>query len=996
MSYTSATFYVDDGSVSGTPGDDSARAPLSPCTASNPSGTVTRINYVGHGLTTGAVVDLTDFDSWLNEAWKITVFDADNFDLDGAVWQATVDNTGTAAPRGGSSWSDAWETISSGATASRIQPGDTIKIAKSEDPISIGGAQWTNGPIGTEIDISSSTDATPIVVTTSSNHGLSDGDYVRVYNHQTNITANGTWKIANSTLNTFELIDAETSVNSAGSGVGAGSDGKVRQINAQVVYLDTAQTITIDNCESAWTAAGEEIDSSIFVTAGGKGYTVGDILTINDGAGDATVEVLTVETTGPVLTVSVNAGGTNYAVSDVLTLSGGNGDAQVTVTAVDPMTFAVTAVTVTTAGTGYPTGVGIFTSGGSGDGFCTIDITSVDNGDVLTVQLDTQTVLGGYTSGSGKTTTGAGTGCTLQIFVNYDSTVTLQTPSSQSPQSAFHVGISSNVAAVETCLAYKTISLTDFSVYDAITLWVNTNSGIGTDEFSVRLCSDTSGQTTVDTFKIPALLASQKWFPLTIPSFLGGPLGAAIQSIALYSGTSIALSSNILLDNISACNSSGLSLQTLITKNGAAFGGSEYRYAIESISGRVVMLAERAGNSQFIPSGTGPLRGYIGTTENVTTYIRKPIIKTVTSGAANALSDDGSFGSVIVYSGGWDAGTDTQDGLTIYDGQTGSGYGIYCENKFNSLTRFEVTRYERGIYFSNALYNLLSDFTSTHCYLYGAYLTESDNNTIASLKTNHCGTGINVLYCSDNTVESLSAVNCVNAAYFGSCLDNVIETGSISNCNYGVIFSESKPAGNQIQSCAFIDCVLGIWSRSGHNYGRDLTFSGCAYDILSYSNYTARFDSKRHNGTGQNYIYDLGVETISAPTTRPGGSGLMWGTSLIVPPVPGDNPRTAGFPFYLPIAQIPVEANLLVTTTLWMLKSHATDIEASFICKGNQIAGVSTDVEVTKAADTNWEEVTITFTPTERGVVEVGAKVWLVSNAPQTVYIDDITINQAV
>lgn len=126
MAYSNAVFYIDLVS-----GSDTARTALTSCTASNPSGSVTRINKTGHGLVTGAVVDLTLFTAWLNYAWKITVVDADNFDLDGAVWQSTADASGTVTPRGGSSWSDAWQTVASGATAARIQPGDTVKFPKT-------------------------------------------------------------------------------------------------------------------------------------------------------------------------------------------------------------------------------------------------------------------------------------------------------------------------------------------------------------------------------------------------------------------------------------------------------------------------------------------------------------------------------------------------------------------------------------------------------------------------------------------------------------------------------------------------------------------------------------------------------------------------------------------------------------------------------------------------------------------------------------------------
>lgn len=139
MAYTSGIFYIDPVS-----GSDTARTALTSCTASNPSGSITRINKTGHGLVTGAVVDLTLFTAWLNDAWKITVVDANNFDLDGAVWQTTADASGTATPRGGASWSDAWQTVSSGATTARIQSGDQIRFPKNAITSAGVDATFTN------------------------------------------------------------------------------------------------------------------------------------------------------------------------------------------------------------------------------------------------------------------------------------------------------------------------------------------------------------------------------------------------------------------------------------------------------------------------------------------------------------------------------------------------------------------------------------------------------------------------------------------------------------------------------------------------------------------------------------------------------------------------------------------------------------------------------------------------------------------------------------
>ena len=87
MAYSSAIFYVDLFN-----GSNATRATLTNVTVSNPSGSIVRAHYVGHGLVTGAVVTLSLFTSYLNGTWKITKVDDNNFDIDDAVWATTSDS----------------------------------------------------------------------------------------------------------------------------------------------------------------------------------------------------------------------------------------------------------------------------------------------------------------------------------------------------------------------------------------------------------------------------------------------------------------------------------------------------------------------------------------------------------------------------------------------------------------------------------------------------------------------------------------------------------------------------------------------------------------------------------------------------------------------------------------------------------------------------------------------------------------------------------------
>lgn len=103
--------------------------------------------------------------------------------------------------------------------------------------------------------ITSSTDATPIVVTATA-HGLLVGDRVMIAGHTTNIAANGTFKvIAVGSANTFSLGDELTGVAVAGSGGGAGSSGvlvkaapilNVESYRNVILQVSTSGTATLN------------------------------------------------------------------------------------------------------------------------------------------------------------------------------------------------------------------------------------------------------------------------------------------------------------------------------------------------------------------------------------------------------------------------------------------------------------------------------------------------------------------------------------------------------------------------------------------------------------------------------------------------------------------------------------------------------------------------------------------------------------------------------
>lgn len=83
-------------------------------------------------------------------------------------------------------------------------------------------AEYTVWDAVTPVAITSSTNATPTVVTATS-HGFSTGDLVMIYGHATNTAANGIYKVTRVTADTFSLQDRYTGANIAGNGIGAGT-----------------------------------------------------------------------------------------------------------------------------------------------------------------------------------------------------------------------------------------------------------------------------------------------------------------------------------------------------------------------------------------------------------------------------------------------------------------------------------------------------------------------------------------------------------------------------------------------------------------------------------------------------------------------------------------------------------------------------------------------------------------------------------------------------
>lgn len=156
-------------------------------------------------------------------------------------------------------------------------------------------------------------------------------------------------------------------------------------------------------------------------------------------------------------------------------------------------------------------------------------------------------------------------------------------------------------------------------------------------------------------------------------------------------------------------------------------------------------------------------------------------------------------------------------------------------------------------------------------------------------------------------------------------------------------------------------------------------------DMSTASN--ARHYSHNHDNTAGNHkIFTDGGLISSATDQRHTASGISWKMQ------PTSTTRTTTYPLYLSLAKVAVAANSLVTIKAWMRRDNS-GLTMRLVCKGGQIAGVASDVTASVTTTNAWEEETITFTPTEAGVVEITAEAF--GGSAFSGWVDDMTISQA-
>lgn len=526
--------------------------------------------------------------------------------------------------------------------------------------------------------------------------------------------------------------------------------------------------------------------------------------------------------------------------------------------------------------------------------------------------------------------------------------------------------------------AYFPTGTLNLSGYQQVSFWIKQTVGtIGAaGSVSLVLCSDTLGDTVVNTISIPALGALAQWSPITVD--LGSALGSSIQSIAFYINTDNG-AQTFLFDNIIACKAStapdSLSLTSLVGKQAGPYTG------IQSINGTRVVL-DAYTNAQ--PTMTN-LRGYYGTSETVPVYKRETIktpMAALTTSVVQELQDSGTEGNLITFEGGYNTVTSLVDGLTIFDGQNGLGSGIYNLSKTWTSLSLSAVRYYVGVYYTtSAIYNEVNVELLANNAFYALYFQNSGTcniNVTAAVNNNTAGVLIQSNNCNVNVTNSSSNVASGTYISGNSCIALVNMSANNGGQGLYLVGDHNTAVINDSPGNANSCRCTGV------NYLKNSVLNSTV-KVGSFGTVSNQFLwSTNENGDADTHFgYTEGGLISSDTVTRHSPSGISWKISPLTPA------RNSMYPLPLKIATAACIANVPITVSAWFRRTN-TGLTARFRCPPDQLFGVSEQIVYASAAADTWEQLSITVTPTQKGVLEFWADCW--GGTTYSCYVDDVTI----
>lgn len=558
--------------------------------------------------------------------------------------------------------------------------------------------------------------------------------------------------------------------------------------------------------------------------------------------------------------------------------------------------------------------------------------------------------------------------------------------------------------------AYYTLPSTlDLSAYQQVSFWVRQSAGTlgAVGSVYLALCTDTVGAVVAHTCNIPTMGALSTWQPVTID--FATNLNAAIRSVAFYVATDNG-AQQFFLDDIIACKASSdaasITLRSLISKSDGT--GNEVWCSVQSINYDAIMI----GNGINTNALSATIRGYSGTSETVTTYKLEPT-RAIASTTVTIAEGD------VEYSGGWNR-TDmsTQTGETWLDFRNGQG-SVTQGGTWSNLTwsKINITRSDSGFNAGNTINLSVPSYRATGNTTTGFNTNGLLTPVIGSLWANNNngsgvtngGTAPTGLKATAMYVVSNSGPGCATLGNWANITTlvtsnnggdgyqsgsdcygtRILSLTTLNNTNYGLLMGSAAgltgdglyvlggtSSGNTSGFCS----LRGVLTLDNFVVSDSVEFNTAFAPGIAYSN--------NHDGTvGNNRLFMQRGSVNQQNSVVDSPATTSWRMS------PTATSATANYPVMLKLGTVVCAASSLVTVTARMQRDN-TGLTMRLCCPGSQINGVDSDVtaDMTAAANT-WETVTITFTPTAAGAVEIYA--YAFGGTTYNGYVCNLTASQA-
>lgn len=515
-------------------------------------------------------------------------------------------------------------------------------------------------------------------------------------------------------------------------------------------------------------------------------------------------------------------------------------------------------------------------------------------------------------------------------------------------------------------------STVDLSGFQCISFWFAQSNLSGSTNMRIVLCSDATGDTPVHTITIP----DRPWIYNNWRIWFfdnGAPLSSTINSVAIYVDTDVG-ASNLTINNMIACKArsaadhiSHMSLLSLKTAE-----NPEY-YPIQSITESEITIG---GHSEFNTGSTGIRTYRIPSSGTFDTYVLKPIPTRWLNAEATVGPAGVSSSNLLKISGGWNR-TDmsTQDGVSWLSFLWGFDWPIYKNWLHLEKIGYVAPQDAQANNFLSGYYDLEG--------LVGS--TANANNLQAVVPQDQClkvkikqvvGCRVeNLLMNSNSGVVDIEIDNYIrnfSTLRVGTQTDwrgGSFRLGKYYNNSTGILPFNATEHHVFLHGVSFKynseDISLNV------NQNNAVLIQNCMFDTTplvtnhATNNRNVAILSGVNNNHGDVRIFRRGLNVVTDNVVT-NSIGRSWKISPTLANISSDYA-----PIKFKLGAFAVRNGILTTVRAYVRRDHATEINGGIMLEEGWIGGVNTDREyITVGADT-WEQLSISFTPTNNGIIPI-------------------------